>query len=88
MKPLEDEWIEFRRQAIPAGAGSAQINAIRVEYYRDANAMHEAFMAGGAGALQCLAGDGVENVARTELAARIRLVHAEIERYVKSQVPG
>ena len=45
-------------------------------------------MAGGAGALQCLAGDGVENVATTELAARIRLVHAEIERYVKSQVPG
>ena len=77
MKTLEDEWIEFCRQAIPAGAGSAQINA-----------MHEAFMAGGAGALQCLAGDGVENVATTELAARIRLVHAEIERYVKSQVPG
>lgn len=75
-RTLAAEWAEFRAQGIPRHAPDAQLNAMR-----------EAFMAGAAGALQCLAGDGVENLALTELAARIHLTHAEIEAYCKSQVP-
>jgi hypothetical protein len=77
MRTLEQEWAIFREQAIPRHAPSGQLQAMR-----------EAFMGGAAGALQCLADDGEGKVTFSELAARIKATHAEIERFVKSQVPN